>query len=133
MSATSSLTLQALLKRAASHAGLDPARLDAAGLTPSAKALAIALAAGSGSGVVIVPTDRDVEQMTTDARFFFGALTGSSESAVERAVLPFPSHQVDLYRGMHVHFRVAGPDGIMGRVQTYFLKDGRVDAFTNML
>ena len=33
----------------------------------------------------------------------------------------------------HVHFRVAGPDGIMGRVQTYFLKDGRVDAFTNML
>ena len=107
MSATSSLTLQALLKRAASHAGLDPARLDAAGLTPSAKALAIALAAGSGSGVVIVPTDRDVEQMTTDARFFFGALTGSSESAVERAVLPFPSHQVDLYRGMHVHFRVA--------------------------
>ncbi len=32
----------------------------------------------------------------------------------------------------HVHFRVAH-DGMLGRVQTYFLKDGRVEAFSNML
>jgi uncharacterized membrane protein YuzA (DUF378 family) len=32
----------------------------------------------------------------------------------------------------HLHFRVAH-DGMLGRVQTYFLKDGRVEAFTNML
>jgi len=32
----------------------------------------------------------------------------------------------------HVHFRVAAPDGIMGRVQTYFLKDGRVEGFADM-
>jgi len=107
MSATSSLTLQALLKRAASHAGLDATRPDAAGLTPSAKALAVALAAQSGMSVVVVPTDRDVEQLTADTRFFFGALSGASESAVERAVLPLPSHQVDPYRGMTPHFRVA--------------------------
>jgi len=32
----------------------------------------------------------------------------------------------------HVHFRVAH-DGMLGRVQTYFLKDGRVEGFADML
>ena len=32
----------------------------------------------------------------------------------------------------HVHFRVAD-DAMLGPVQTYFLKDGRVEAFSNML
>ena len=32
----------------------------------------------------------------------------------------------------HVHFRVSH-DELMGRVQTYFLKDGRVEGFANML
>jgi transcription-repair coupling factor (superfamily II helicase) len=39
--------------------------------------------------------------------FFFGALEGASEAAVDVAVLPFPSLQVDPYRGMTPHFRVA--------------------------
>jgi len=32
----------------------------------------------------------------------------------------------------HLHFRVAH-DGMLGRVQTYFLKDGRVQGFADML
>src|SRR6185295_8137320 len=42
-----------------------------------------------------------------DARFFYAAIEGASEAAVERAVLPLPSLQVDPYRGMTPHFRVA--------------------------
>jgi transcription-repair coupling factor (superfamily II helicase) len=104
-----SLTLRALLSRAAASAGLDRGARVVAGLTPAAKALAAVTAARLGTGItlLVVPTDRDVEQTTADARFIFGALEGASEAAVERAVLPLPSLQVDPYRGMNPHFRVA--------------------------
>ena len=107
--ATPSLTLRALFSRAASRAGLDSSAQALAGLTPAAKSLAAVIAARAQGGVtlLVVPTDRDVEQVTADARFFYAALEGASESAVERAVLPFPSLQVDPYRGMSPHFRVA--------------------------
>jgi transcription-repair coupling factor (superfamily II helicase) len=62
--------------------------------------------ASAGVTLLIVPTDKDVEQMVADARFFWGAMEGASEYASEHAVLPFPSHQVDPYRGMTPHFRV---------------------------
>jgi transcription-repair coupling factor (superfamily II helicase) len=107
--ATPSLTLRALFARAIAAASLD--RLDGtvAGLTPPAKALAAAAAARGANAltVVVVPTDKEVDQLTADARFFYGALEGASGAAVDEAVLPFPSHQVDPYRGMTPHFRVA--------------------------
>ena len=107
--ATPSLTLRALLSRAASKAGLDRSAAVTAGLTPAAKALAAVTAARASAGVtlLVVPTDKDVEQMVADARFFWSALEGASEYASEHAVLPFPSHQVDPYRGMTPHFRVS--------------------------
>ena len=61
----------------------------------------------SGLTLLIAPSDKDVDQLTSDARFLYGALEGASEAAVERAVLPLPSLQVDPYRGMSPHFRVA--------------------------
>ena len=107
--ATPSLTLRARLSRAAAAAGFDRSATVLAGLTGPAKALAAVSAARTRTGVtlVVVPTDKDVDQLTTDARFFFAALEGASEAAVERAVLPFPSLQIDPYRGMTPHFRVA--------------------------
>ena len=108
MQATSSLTLRALLKSAISRAGLDRTAAITAGLSPAARALAAVAAARAATGVTlfVVPTDKDVEQTIEDARFFWGALEGATEQAVERAVLAFPSHQVDPYRGMTPHFRV---------------------------
>ena len=109
MQATSSLTLRALFKSAITRTGLDrPARI-VAGLSPAAQALAVVAHARATGGVVlvIVPTDKDVEQQLNDIRFFWGAIEGSDEHAIERAVLGFPSHQVDPYRGMTPHFRVA--------------------------
>src|SRR6266550_2498771 len=109
MTTATSLTLRALFSRAASKASLDrPARV-IAGLTPAAKALAATLAARTATGItlLVVPTDKDVEQMTSDARFFYAALEGASSADVERAVLARPSLQVDPYRGMTPHFRVS--------------------------
>jgi len=109
MPTTTSLTLRALLGRAASAAALDKPSKVVAGLTPAAKALAAVAAARTATEVtlLVVPTDKDVEQMISDARFFYAALEGASDADVERAVLPLPSLQVDPYRGMTPHFRVS--------------------------
>jgi transcription-repair coupling factor (superfamily II helicase) len=78
------------------------------GLTPAAKALFVAGTAEPDSTlVVIVPTDGDVEQMTSDVRFFLAALEGAPDAEVDRQVLPFVSHEVDPYRGMSPHMRVS--------------------------
>jgi transcription-repair coupling factor (superfamily II helicase) len=107
--ATPSLTLRALFLQASSRAALDTTSGVTAGLSPAAKAFAAVTFARHEGAVTlfVVPTDRDVEQMTADARFFFKAIEGASASAVEATVLPFPSLQVDPYRGMQPHFRVA--------------------------
>ena len=109
MATATSLTLRALLSQAAARATLDRLAPVTAGLTPAAKALAaVANARGTPAlTLLVVPTDKDVESLVGDARFFYAALEGASEADVERAVLPFPSLQVDPYRGMRPHFRVA--------------------------
>jgi mannose-1-phosphate guanylyltransferase len=80
-----------------------------AGLTSAAKALAavIAARASGGTTLLVVPTDKDVDQIAADARFFYGALESASEAAIDEAVVTLPSQQVDPYRGMTPHFRVA--------------------------
>ena len=108
--ATTSLTLQALLKRAASRAGFGGGRA-LSGLTPAAKGFAVAAAAAEGLAVVIVPSDAAVEQAVADIRFFLGALEGLSEHELRLHVLPFPSHEVDPYRGLAPHFDVAAARG----------------------
>jgi transcription-repair coupling factor (superfamily II helicase) len=107
--ATPSLTLRALFSRSAARAGIDASVGVTAGLTPAAKALAAVIAARAhgGTTLLVAPVDRDLEQLTADARFFYSALEGASEEATERAVVPLPSLQVDPYRGMTPHFRVA--------------------------
>ena len=109
MTTAPSLTLRALFHKAAARAGLADLPPVTAGLTPAAKALAAVAASRTGSGltVLVAPTDKDVEQLVSDARFFYAAMEGASDAASEQAVLPFPSLQIDPYRGMTPHFRVA--------------------------
>jgi transcription-repair coupling factor (superfamily II helicase) len=104
---SSSLTLRSLLKSAASRLRLGLPARKVSGLTGPAKALFAAAAAERGLTLLVVPTDGDVETMTADARFFFSALEGLSDAEVERTVLPFPSHEVDPYRGLAPHFDIA--------------------------
>src|SRR5262249_46468688 len=76
--------------------------------TPSAKALFVAAAAHAqpaGLTVYVVPSDGDVEQAVYDVEFFLSAIEGLATES-DRAVLPFPSHEVDPYRGLTPHVGV---------------------------
>ncbi|MDQ3070767.1 MAG: transcription-repair coupling factor [Acidobacteriota bacterium] len=104
---SSSLTLRALLKGAVTRAGIRPSARRLTGLTPSARAMAIASFAAERSPIlVVVPVDADLETAIADTRFFMGALTGLSDDELERTVLPYPSLEVDPYRGMSPHLDV---------------------------
>ena len=109
MATSTSLNLRAVLKTAVSRSGMDvPARL-VSGLTGSAKALFVAAAAqAKPHGVVlyVLPGDGDLEEACADVSFCLAALEGLTPAATERVVLPFPSHEVDPYRGMAPHMGV---------------------------
>ena len=104
---SSSLTLRALLKTAAGRLGLGVAGGRVSGLTAPAAAMFAAASAAREHTVVVVPSDAFVERMTADARFFLAALEGLTDRDVEQVVLPFPSHEVDPYRGLAPHFEIA--------------------------
>ena len=104
---TSSLALRALLKSAAVRAGLQQTPGALTGLCASAVAYHAAVVAQERPVLLIVPTDAHVEEITADARFFLASLQGLTGPAVERVVLPFPSQEVDPYRGLAPHLEVA--------------------------
>ena len=104
---SSSLTLRSLLKTAVSRLRMGVPAGRVTGLTPPARGMFAAASAARGRTLIIVPTDADMETLTADARFFLSALEGLSDAQLERAVLPFPSHEVDPYRGLAPHFDIA--------------------------
>ncbi len=104
---TSSLAFRSLLKSAAVRAGVHRSVPRIVGLTSQALALHAAAVAQDRTLVVVVPTDTDVEQVTSDARFFLSILLGLSERDATDAVLPFPSQEVDPFRGLAPHLEVA--------------------------
>jgi len=106
---STSLNLRALLKTAIARSGMDVPAREVSGLTPSAKALFVAgVAHALPHGVVlyVVPGDADLEQAVGDVGLFLAALEGLSGAAADRAVLPFPSHEIDPYRGLAPHVGV---------------------------
>ncbi len=108
MSTATSLSVRAIFNKAIAQTGISGSRA-LSGLTAPAKALAVAAAAHSSRDAVVlyvVPTDPDIENAVADVRFFLGVLEAMSDAAADASVLPFPSHQVDPYRGMVPHFRV---------------------------
>jgi transcription-repair coupling factor (superfamily II helicase) len=106
---TFSLNLRATLKSAIARSGVDAPSGVVSGLTSSAKALFVAAAAHampSGAVLYVVPSDGDLEETVGDVSFFLSALEGLSDVAADRAILSFPSHEVDPYRGMAPHLGV---------------------------
>ncbi len=104
---STSLTLRAILKAAASRTALGVPARSVAGLPPAAAAYYVASTPQDATAVLVVPTDRHVDAMVSDGRFFVSAMEGLSDADVERLVLPFPSHEVDPYRGLAPHFEIA--------------------------
>ena len=109
--ASTSLTLRALLKAAARRADLGAPSALVSGLSSPAKAFFAAVAAADAPVILVVPTDRDVEQQVSDIRFFLACLEGLPRPEAERSALPFPSHEIDPYRGLAPHFDVASARG----------------------
>jgi transcription-repair coupling factor (superfamily II helicase) len=105
--AASSLALRALLKSSAATVGLARKPFRLAGVSPAAAAFHVAISAQDAPVVLVVPTDADIESMAADAAFFLSALLGWSATDAARQVLPFPSPEVDPYRGLAPHFQVA--------------------------
>ncbi len=106
-----SLTLQAALRSAAALSGLGGAARSLSGLSAAAKGFAVAAAAAEAPVIVVVPRASDVEQMVADTSFFLGNLTAASEHELRQHVLPFPSHEVDPYRGLAPHFDIVAARG----------------------
>ena len=105
--AASSLALRSLLKTAASRSGLGRPALRLSGLSPAGAAFDAAVLAQDDPVLLIVPTDAIVEQMVGDIRFFLASLQGLSRTDAENVVLPFPSQEVDPYRGLAPHLEVS--------------------------
>jgi len=106
---STSLNLRAVLKSAVTRSGMDVPARRVTGLTAPAKALHVAgVAHAHPQGVVlyVVPDDGDLEQSCADVTFFLSALEGLTAAAAERAVLSYPSHEVDPYRGLAPHVGV---------------------------
>ncbi|HXH05444.1 MAG TPA: hypothetical protein VNI83_02525, partial [Vicinamibacterales bacterium] len=106
MSTAISLTLRALLRAAADRARGGPLASHYGGLTPAAQALLVA-GTRTDLSLLVVPTDADIEAAAADLRFFLAAIEGWSEADADRLVLPFPSPEVDPYRGPAPHLEVA--------------------------
>ena len=102
-----SLSLRALLKTVTSRTGLGAGGEVVTGLSSAAQAFAVANSAMAAPTITVVPTDNDVEVMTSDARFFYSALQGLPDAETSRVILPFPSLEVDPYRAIVPHLDVA--------------------------
>jgi transcription-repair coupling factor (superfamily II helicase) len=108
MATTTSLALQSLLLNAVARSGLSRPAPRVSGLGGSARALVAAATAHRQKTtpvLFILPTDQGLDEAVDDTRFFLQAIEGLTDADVERLVLPFPSLQVDPYRGLAPHFR----------------------------
>jgi transcription-repair coupling factor (superfamily II helicase) len=110
VSTATSLSVRSLLNSAIAKSGLGGRARAYSGLTPASRALAVAATAHASRDAVIlfvVPTDAELEESTSDVRYFLSALEALPDAVAERVVLPLPSLQVDPYRGLAPHFHVA--------------------------
>src|SRR5262245_29492355 len=110
MSTAPSLALRSLLTGVLRETGLLTPLQRVSGATSPVRALAIAAASKrlpDTTLLVVVPTEAEIESIVGDISFFLSILEGSAETVVERQVLPFPSTQVDPYRGFQPHLKVA--------------------------
>jgi transcription-repair coupling factor (superfamily II helicase) len=110
MASAPSLALRSLLTGVLRETGLQSPLRRISGATSPVRAMAVAAGArrlSEGTVLLVVPTDADIENAVGDISFFLSILEGSASTVVEHQVLPFPSTQVDPYRGFQPHLKVA--------------------------
>jgi transcription-repair coupling factor (superfamily II helicase) len=105
---TTSLTLRAVLDDALARTGVTRPVRRITGLGASARSLAVAAVSHRVKPLpvlYVVAADSSIDDVVGDVRFLLQGLEGLADASVERVVLPFPSLQVDPYRGLAPHFR----------------------------
>src|SRR5688572_12136422 len=110
MSTAPSLALRSLLTGVLRETGLLSPLQRISGATSPVRAMAVAAAAKrlpETTILLVVPADAEIDALCGDISFFLSVLEGSASTVVERQVLPFPSTQVDPYRGFQPHLKVA--------------------------
>ena len=110
MASAPSLALRSLLTGVLRETGLQSPTRRLSGASSPVRSLAIAAASrrlSGGTVLLVVPTDADLENTVGDICFFLSVLEGSADTVVSQQVLPFPSTQVDPYRGFQPHLKVA--------------------------
>src|SRR4029453_6580430 len=110
MASAPSLALRSLLTGVLRETGLLSPLKRVSGATSPVRALAVAAAAKrlpDTTILLVVPTDAEIDSLSGDVLFFLSILEGSAATVVERHVLPFPSTQIDPYRGFQPHLKVA--------------------------
>jgi transcription-repair coupling factor (superfamily II helicase) len=110
MASAPSLALRSLLTGVLRETGLQSPTRRLSGASSPVRALAIAAAAkrlSTATLLLVVPTDAEIDTAVGDICFFLGVLEGSADTVVSDQVLPFPSTQVDPYRGFQPHLKVA--------------------------
>jgi transcription-repair coupling factor (superfamily II helicase) len=110
MSSAPSLALRSLLTGVVRETGLQSPTRRLSGASAPVRALAVASAAkrlSEGTILLVVPTDAEIDNAVGDICFFLGVLEGSADAVVSQQVLPYPSTQVDPYRGFQPHLKVA--------------------------
>jgi transcription-repair coupling factor (superfamily II helicase) len=110
MSSAPSLALRSLLTGVLRETGLQSPTRRLSGASSPVRSLAVAAASkrlSEGTILLVVPLDADIENTVGDICFFLSVLEGSADAVVSQQVLPFPSTQVDPYRGFQPHLKVA--------------------------
>jgi transcription-repair coupling factor (superfamily II helicase) len=110
MSSAPSLALRSLLTGVIRETGLQSPTRRLSGASAPVRALAVAAASrrlSEGTVLVVLPTDAEIDNAVGDISFFLSVLEGSADTVVSQQVLPFPSTQVDPYRGFQPHLKVA--------------------------
>src|SRR5687768_1097014 len=110
MSSAPSLALRSLLTGVIRETGLQSPTRRLSGASAPVRALAVAAASrrlSEGTVLLVLPTDAEIDNAVGDISFFLGMLEGAADTVVSQQVLPFPSTQVDPYRGFQPHLKVA--------------------------
>lgn len=74
-----------------------------------------------------IPTYKDAYRQYLNA-----GVTTADDTGVAILKVREPQSYTVPIRGQldpHIHFRICGPEGFIGRIKTYFLEDGRIEGF----
>ncbi len=110
-------------------------------VTPYGASQEVVIKTSPGAKVVYWAAEPAVKKTTETYKEAYGAYSNAGVAVANASgdaalkIRANPQEYIVPWKGKlspHIHFRIVGEDGWMGRVQTYWLKDGRIEAFSDV-